>query len=217
MSINLKICGMREPDNILAVGELQPEFMGFIFYPQSPRFVTDNFSLPIGLPSSVKKVGVFVNEEYEKILNMVTKYALDFVQLHGNEPEAFCSRLKEGGVSVIKAFSIDQHFTFKAMDSYKKVVDYFLFDAKGKFYGGNASTFDWNLLKQYDQEVPFFLSGGISPENIQEIAMLSGMNLYAVDINSGVEESPGVKDVKKIKEFLINLKPSYRQAGLNLI
>ncbi len=197
---------MREPDNMLEAGALQPDFMGFIFYPNSPRCVPDDFKLPVGLPSSIKRVGVFVNETSKQILNAVNKHALDFIQLHGNESVEFCEGLKKAGVGVIKVFSIGEGFQFSAIEPYKKAVDFFLFDTKGKYYGGNTSVFDWNLLKQYDQEIPFFLSGGISLENIKDISKLSGMNLYAVDVNSGVEVNPGIKNIDKIKELLINLK-----------
>ena len=197
---------MREPDNMLKAGALQPDFMGFIFYPNSPRCVPDDFKLPVGLPSSIKRVGVFVNETSKQILNAVNKHALDFIQLHGNESVEFCEGLKKAGVGVIKVFSIGEGFQFSAIEPYKKAVDFFLFDTKGKYYGGNTSVFDWNLLKQYDQEIPFFLSGGISLENIKDISKLSGMNLYAVDVNSGVEVNPGIKNIDKIKELLINLK-----------
>lgn len=197
---------MREPDNILGVGALQPDFIGFIFYPQSPRCVLDSFRLPVNLPASIKRVGVFVNEKSDHILNTVNKHALDFVQLHGNESAEICEELKQTGIGVIKVFSIDESFNFATINPYKQVVDFFLFDAKGKYHGGNASTFNWNLLKQYDQEIPFFLSGGISVSNVPDISQLKDMNLYAVDVNSGVEVSPGVKDINKIKELLINLK-----------
>lgn len=203
--MKLKICGMREPDNILEVGALRPDFMGFIFYDQSPRCVPRNFRIPPELHDSIKKVGVFVDERFEWIFDIVNKHALDFAQLHGNEPELICEKLKQADMGVIKVFSIDESFDFKTVNSYKSVSDYFLFDAKGKFYGGNASTFDWNLLQRYDQEVPFFLSGGISPSNIHSISQVKGMNLYGVDVNSGVELSPGVKDVDKVKELLENL------------
>ncbi len=202
MSIKLKICGMREPDNILEVGELEPDLMGFIFYDRSPRCVPAGFMLPSGLRKSIRKVGVFVNEGFDEITNKVRTHSLDFVQLHGNEPVTLSEKLKETGVGVIKAFSIDQHFDFDELNPYKGVVDFFLFDTKGKFYGGNASTFDWSLLNQYDQEVPFFLSGGVSSENVHDIAKLKGMNIHGVDINSSVEIQPGLKDIDAINDFL---------------
>lgn len=192
---------MREPANILDVGALQPDFMGFIFYDQSPRYVSSSFEIPINLNQSIKKVGVFVNETFEKVFDTVNQHELDFAQLHGDETVSFCEKLKQAEIGVIKVFSIDYNFDFNLTNPYKKVVDYFLFDTKGKHRGGNASTFDWNLLQRYDQEIPFFLSGGISPSNINEAMQLKGLNLYGFDVNSGVEIEPGMKDVNKIKEL----------------
>lgn len=205
MRLKVKICGMREPDNILEAGALNPDLIGLIFYAQSPRFVPEDFRLPPGLSRSIKKVGVFVDESFEGIRAAVNKHELDFVQLHGREPALICEQLKLAKVGVIKAFSIDKHFDFRTITSYKPVADYFLFDTKGKLHGGNAAPFDWNLLKRYDQEVPFFLSGGISPDNVNRVLQLQDMNLFGVDVNSGVEASPGVKDVDKIKQLLKNL------------
>ncbi len=202
MSAKVKICGMREPENILAVGSLHPDFMGFIFYSGSPRCVPVDFKIPVGLPVSIKKVGVFVNETLDRILTTVRMHGLDLVQLHGDEPAMLCKELKQKGVGVIKVFSVDEGFDFTSLDPYKKTVDFFLFDTKGKYYGGNATAFDWDVLNQYDQEVPFFLSGGISTNNIHETSRLSKMNLYAVDVNSGAEDTPGVKDVEKVKELI---------------
>jgi len=199
---------MREPENILEVGTLEPDFIGFIFYNQSPRCVARNFKIP-ELTKSIKKVGVFVNETFENIFDTVNKHALDFAQLHGNEPVRICEKLKQADIGVIKAFSMDQHFDFDKLNPYKSVVDFFLFDTKGKFYGGNASTFDWNVLRQYDQKTPFILSGGISLENVHDIAKLKGMNIHAVDINSGVEIEPGVKDVNTINQLMKILKSKF--------
>lgn len=201
MSLKLKICGMREPANILDVGILQPDFMGFIFYDQSPRCVPGSFEIPTNLNQSIKKVGVLVNDSPQLVFDIVNKHSLDFVQLQGDESVSFCDKLKQVEIGVIKVFSIDSDFDFKLINPYKKVVDYFLFDTKGKHRGGNASTFDWSLLQQYDQEVPFFLSGGISPSNINEALQLKDLNLYGFDVNSGVEIEPGMKDVNKIKEL----------------
>jgi phosphoribosylanthranilate isomerase len=192
---------MREPANILDVGMLQPDFMGFIFYDQSPRCVPSSFEIPSKLNQSIKKVGVFVNENFEKVFEVVNRHELDFAQLHGDEPVSFCEKLKQAEIGVIKVFSIDDDFDFKLVNPYKKVVDYFLFDTRGKHRGGNASTFDWNLLEQYDQEIPFFLSGGISPSNVGDGMQLKNLNLYGFDVNSGVENEPGMKDVNKIREL----------------
>ncbi len=191
---------MRNPANIAEVAALRPDYMGFIFYDKSPRYVGKDFELST-LNNSIKKVGVFVNERTEEILEKVSIYKLDLVQLHGNESSRECQKLKDSGVKIIKAFSVDRNFDFNSVKEYADGVDYLLFDTKGKFFGGNATTFDWKLLKQYDQQVPFFLSGGISPENVSALKELQNLNIHAVDVNSGVEVSPGVKDSNKIKEL----------------
>ncbi|MEI9921820.1 MAG: phosphoribosylanthranilate isomerase [Bacteroidota bacterium] len=189
--IKLKICGMRDAANIRAVAELKPDYMGFIFYEKSPRFVGTDFKIPVK-----NAVGVFVNESTERILEK----DVSIVQLHGDETPAQCQELKDKGLTVIKAFSIDDDFDFAKTKDYK--VDYFLFDTKGQYYGGNAKAFNWNKLREYDQKIPFFLSGGLNAENLKDLGTLKGMNLYAIDLNSGVEDSPGVKNIGKIKEVI---------------
>ncbi len=204
-SISLKICGMRDSKNILEVAALQPDYMGFIFYEKSPRYVGSDFSIPTGFPETIKRVGVFVNEQVEIVKAFSLKHQLDYVQLHGHESVAECAELKQSGIGVIKVFSVDADFDFKTTTPLENCVDYFLFDTKGKFYGGNAATFDWGLLNSYNQAVPFFLSGGLNEQNISEIKNLKEMNLHAIDVNSGVELSPGIKDIdliKKIKDLL---------------
>jgi phosphoribosylanthranilate isomerase len=197
--IKLKVCGMREPENIRDVAALAPDFMGFIFYAKSPRYVGEDFTLPKNLSNEVKRVGVFVNEDAVEIIKKAEALNLDYVQLHGTESVQECEKLKKNNIGVIKVFSVDDQFDFETTKAYESVVDFFLFDTKGKYYGGNAKTFNWNLLKKYGQRVPFFLSGGLSPENSEEgLQSLAGMNLYALDINSGVETSPAVKDINKI-------------------
>lgn len=190
---------MRDDDNILAVADIQPDYMGFIFYPQSPRFVGDDFQFLFHLPPFISKVGVFVNASSEEMSRQMHRLDLDYLQLHGNESAEQCRVLKESGFKLIKAFSIGEEFNFNVVKQFQPFVDYFLFDTKGKFYGGNARTFDWNILKKYDQKVPFFLSGGISPYNAAEVEKLSDLNVHAVDVNSGVEINPGLKDVMKVE------------------
>jgi phosphoribosylanthranilate isomerase len=199
--ISLKICGMRDLKNISEVVSLHPEYMGFIFYEKSPRFVGSDFSIPTGFPETIKRVGVFVNEQVEMVKTISVKHKLDYVQLHGNELVAECAEMKKAGVGVIKVFSMDANFDFKTTIPFENCVDYFLFDTKGKFYGGNAATFDWSLLKSYNQRIPFFLSGGLSAENISSITQLDQMNLHAIDVNSGVELSPGIKSIDQIKKI----------------
>ena len=199
--IKLKVCGMRNPGNIREVAALHPDYMGFIFYPGSKRVVGEDFQIPTDFPPRTKRVGVFVNETTENMMMLAIKHSLDFIQLHGEEPVAQCDELQKSGIKVIKAFSIDHDFNFDQLLPYKKVVDYFLFDTKGAAYGGTGKTFDWLLLKKYDQEIPFFLSGGLSLETIDKINELKGMNMHALDVNSGVEIEPGMKDVRLIEEI----------------
>ncbi len=201
MKTKLKICGMRDANNILDVASVKPDYLGFIFYSKSPRFVGDDFVLPPKLSPDILRVGVFVNEISSVILDKTKTYDLDYIQLHGNETPSQCAELGQLGLGIIKVFSVGDDFDFEITKPYKEFVDYFLFDTKGKYYGGNASTFNWDLLNQYDQEIPFFLSGGLSPENIEEVSKLDSMNIHALDVNSGVEASPGVKDLLKVKRL----------------
>jgi phosphoribosylanthranilate isomerase len=201
MNLKLKVCGMREMVNILGVALLQPDYMGFIFYEKSKRFVGSNFFIPTNFPSTTRRVGVFVNEKIDTILNLASKHKLDFVQLHGDETIEDCKTLKENKIGVIKVFLVDNDFDFDSTKPFQPYSDYFLFDTKSAGYGGSGKTFDWNLLKKYDQQIPFFLSGGLSPYNIQNMTEMKDMNLHAIDINSGVESAPGLKDIQKIKSI----------------
>jgi phosphoribosylanthranilate isomerase len=202
--LKLKICGMKQADNIQQVAGLRPDYLGFIFYPQSPRFVGTDFLVPV-IDAAIRKVSVFVNESEAKMDELSRRILAKRVQLHGDESPAICANMKERGYEVIKAFSIDDQFNFSSLTPYDKVVDYFLFDTKGKHRGGNGAAFDWDILKNYHQRIPFFLSGGLSKHNLSQLGLLSSMNLHALDLNSGVETSPGVKDtelIKEIQEFL---------------
>jgi phosphoribosylanthranilate isomerase len=180
--------------------KFSPDYIGFIFYQKSPRFVGSDFKMP-DVPSGIKKVGVFVDESVERIESMVAKFSLDLVQLHGNESVETCAKVKNSTLGVIKAFSVDERFDFKITEPYQSAVDYFLFDTKGVNYGGNGKRFDWGILNQYNQEIPFFLSGGISLQNIQEVSILKNLNIHAVDVNSGIETSPGIKDISKVVDI----------------
>jgi phosphoribosylanthranilate isomerase len=195
---------MREPKNILDVAALSPDFMGFIFYEASKRFVGTNFSVPLNFPVHIKRVGVFVNERVENILINVSKHELDFVQLHGNESSVFCNALREK-VKVIKVFRVDESFDFSSTKEFSSSADFFLFDTKGENYGGTGQTFDWNLLTKYDQQIPFFLSGGLSVDSIQRIKEFEGLNLYGLDFNSRVESEPGIKDINILNSINSNL------------
>ena len=205
MTLKVKICGMKDPENIREVSSLRPDFMGFIFFKHSPRYVSETFTMPV-MEKSVCKTGVFVNEQVDHILEIRKKYKLDYVQLHGNESVSVCERLKTEGAGVIKVLHVDEAFDFGYTRDYEKVTDFFLFDTKGKNLGGNGVRFNWKLLYNYNQHVPFFLSGGISPENVTAIRELKGMNMVGVDVNSGVEMEPGYKNVNQVKQVIEILK-----------
>jgi len=197
---------MRDPKNMAEVAAFSPDYMGFIFYPKSPRYVGETFKTPTDFPTNIIRVGVFVNESTENILRLAETHNQRFLQLHGSETVQQCLELKSHNYQIIKVFSVDDAFDFEQTKFYSDSANFFLFDTKGKYHGGNAKTFRWRLLEQYDQQVPFFLSGGLSPENVGEITELKGMNLHALDVNSGVEKAPALKDPQKIRALKENLK-----------
>jgi phosphoribosylanthranilate isomerase len=207
--MKIKVCGLRDAANLEQIAALNPDFVGFIFYEQSPRFVGESLDEATvrALPRSIKKVGVFVNASPDYILRNVKRYDLQYVQLHGNETPDLCRSLQNRGINIIKAFRVDASFNFSMLNNYKAFSDFFLFDAKGEQPGGNGIVFDWGLLRNYDNEKPFFISGGIGLDNLDQLAQLKGMKLYGVDVNSAVEVSPGVKDVEKVKELIARLRP----------
>jgi phosphoribosylanthranilate isomerase len=197
---------MRDKENIRQIAALNPDYMGFILYEKSPRYIGSHFILPSDFPQGIKKVGVFVNASTAKIEAAADELSLDYVQLHGDESVEQVRELKKKGFRIFKVFSIGDSFDFRIVEPYEDFVDFFLFDTKGKYYGGNAARFDWKLLEKYNQRIPFFLSGGLSPENINEIREVNGMNVHAMDVNSGVEDSPGIKNVEKVKSIVGFLK-----------
>jgi len=224
--MKLKVCGMKEVENIKSIADLRPDYMGFIFYDQSKR----NFEGIIPeLPKNIKKTGVFVNEYIEILVSLIEEYKLEAVQLHGDESVEYIRLLKDAiclsaldaesrkksqkrpldstrgdkSIEIIKVFGIKDDFDFEVLKPYENEVNYFLFDTKGKERGGNGVKFDWSVLKEYPYSKPFFLSGGIGPLDIKEIQKIkdTGLPIYAVDINSQFESKPGLKEVNKVKEF----------------
>ena len=200
---------MKYEDNMTAISELQPDYLGFIFYKKSARYFET--SIP-KISKKIKKTGVFVNAPLEEIIKKVTHYSLQAIQLHGNESPEFCTELKRNistllniRPEIIKVFSIKDKFDFTILKPYEALVDYFLFDTKGKLPGGNGVIFDWKVLENYPSKKPFFLSGGISLETITKLEAFLKSNAsnycYAIDINSKFEIAPGLKDVEKLKEF----------------
>ena len=222
--VRLKVCGMKYPDNIKDVAALQPDYLGFIFYEKSARHFKGEI---IKIPDSIKKVGVFVDAKLEDVIETIKKHDLQAVQLHGKESPEYCDTLSkrhaelvsashnfdknlkqvqvDKSLEIIKVFSIKDDFNFELLKPYEEVCDYYLFDTKGKLPGGNGYVFDWNVLKNYNSTKPFFLSGGIGLDQIENIKKFQKSKAskfcYALDVNSKFEIEPGLKDIKKLKEF----------------
>lgn len=212
--MKLKVCGLNNRENTLQVLECKPDYVGFIFYAKSPRFVGDLSPEFVSGIDSAKKVGVFVNETEINILDKVSRYGLDYVQLHGDETPEFCALINRC-VPVIKAFQIADDFDFSVLNDYEASCDHFLFDSKSKNYGGSGKGFNHEKLKEYKLNKPFFLSGGIDIETISDLVLrlsslvsrLSSLvPLVALDVNSRFEISPGIKDEKKIKVLTEKLR-----------
>lgn len=196
---------MREQGNIRAVAELAPDYMGFIFYPKSKRFVIDETVLDlIGDYSKISKVGVFVNSSLEEVEAKIKRHNLNLVQLHGEESVVFCKQCKKTKVAIIKCFRIGVNFDFMLLQPYLPVVDYFLFDTQTKLYGGSGKTFNWQILENYQHTIPFFLSGGLSLENIPEIVKIKNDNMSSLDLNSCFEKQAGIKDLALLKQLNFN-------------
>ena len=203
-SPKIKVCGMRDLENIEAVNAVGVDFMGFIFFKGSKRFVGNNFVLPQNFLPQTKRVGVFVNERVDEIQRLANKHQLQYVQLHGNESIETCSALKSIGLKIIKAFVVGENFNCDNIKEFEEVADYFLFDAKGTERGGNGIAFDWNILSNCIFRVPYFLSGGISLSNIKMVRNVIP-SPFAIDINSGVEAKVGLKDIQKISQIKLLL------------
>ena len=199
--MKIKICGLKFESNILDLSKLEPDYMGFIFWEKSKRLVTG--SSPNLSQTKIKKTGVFVNADFEKIKDKVHVHKLEAIQLHGQESPEFCKKIKNLGVEIIKTFSIDENFNFNILEKYKLCSDYFLFDTKGKYPGGNGISFDWEILRNYNYEKKFFLSGGIGFESIDAIKKIKNLHLplFCIDINSRFELNPGKKNIELIKSF----------------
>ncbi|SFD16887.1 N-(5'phosphoribosyl)anthranilate (PRA) isomerase [Algibacter pectinivorans] len=207
---------MKYQDNIKNVAALQPDYLGFIFYEKSARNF-DSESIP-DIHEAIKKTGVFVDASLEFVIDKINKHNLQAVQLHGNESPEYCDDLKNRHakfvsvshpLEIIKVFSVKDEFNFNRLKPYEAVCDFFLFDTKGKHPGGNGYTFDWNLLNHYPSTKPFFLSGGIGLEEIEDIKQFTNSKAskycYALDVNSKFEIEPGLKNIEALKAFKKNL------------
>jgi phosphoribosylanthranilate isomerase len=205
--MKIKVCGMRDKDNIGQLIRLNPDFIGFIFHPQSKRFIDaiEEDILKV-IPPEINKVGVFVDESLHVVIEKYEKNKLEFVQLHGNESPGYCSHLKKMKIPVIKAFRIDEGFDFAETSAYESCCDYFLFDTAGEKAGGNGIKFNWELLNSYKGEVPFFLSGGIGKEDLSSLLKFNHSNFFGVDVNSRFEKEAGIKDTDKLENFIRKIR-----------
>lgn len=221
--MKVKVCGMTTMEQLYQLQEIGVDYAGFIFYPQSPRFVTRNGMNGTDVRNAglkLKKVGVFVDATYNEIMKQVEAFGLDMVQLHGKETPFESSRIAEN-IPVIKAFRFMEHDHVEwTIKDYYSAADMFLFDTgvslptnehgQSIMYGGTGRKFNWNLLKELSIRKPFFLSGGIEPGDSQLVLDFLketvAKDLFAVDINSRFERSPGIKDIQKVEKFITEIK-----------
>lgn len=204
----VKVCGMRDADNIRQLLSCNINYIGFIFFKESKRYVGSGFNINniTVVPSEIKKVGVFVNEPFDSVCEITERNSLNYIQLHGDESPQDCRRYYERGIKIIKAFGIHKAFDFGACDSYEQYCDFFLFDTQSSGYGGTGEKFDWKILEKYKSKKPFFLSGGISLHDALMLREREDLNIHAIDINSRFEISSGMKDINLIKVFLKRIK-----------
>lgn len=201
----IKVCGMREPENIRAVEETGADWMGFIFFPRSARYVTER---PVYLPEKCKRIGVFVNETTEIILQKAKEFELHAIQLHGKEFPDQCRKLKEQGLEIIKVFSVKEIEDLKSTNDYEGICDYFLFDTACAGYGGSGKAFDWSILKNYQGKTPFLLSGGLCPDSVEALLQFHHPAWTGIDLNSGFEIAPALKDTTLLNRFIEQIKQS---------
>lgn len=219
----IKVCGMRETDNIAEVSQLAIDWLGFIFWTDSPRYVSQ-ISSHAGIihdyPSiekdeqlhsskRISRVGVFVDDMPQNIVARVYNYNLDIVQLHGNESTVMIDNLRRTldpdirpGIKIMKAISVASESDVAQYKDYEGHVDYFLFDTKTPLVGGSGNKFDWSVLDAYDGSTPFMLSGGIGPDDVERVRKFNHPRCVGIDINSRFETSPAVKDVDKLRAFV---------------
>lgn len=209
--MNIKVCGITSMKQLQQLDGLDIDYAGLNFYKGSPRYVNDKISKSEIKEADfdIKKVGVFVDSGYDDIMKIIEDYGLDIVQLHGNETPDLCSELAEE-IEVIKAFRLggNKKGVDEIVKDYDDVCDYYLFDAGGQkeTLGGTGVKFDWNILLKAKIEKPFFLSGGIGPDDVAKIKAFKHPDFFAIDINSRFETAPGVKDMAKLLKFLKELR-----------
>ena len=198
---------MREADNIRQVEALGIDWLGFIFWPKSSRFVHER---PAYLPANAKRVGVFVDADIEVVRETAAAYCLDIIQLHGKESPAYIKQLhslcSDHVAVIVKAFNIATPEDLKQTEPYEGITDYFLFDTKAKMVGGNGTQFDWTVLNDYQGNTPFILSGGIGPDDAEKVKAFHHPMLAGIDLNSRFETVPAHKDVNLLRTFIETIK-----------
>jgi len=203
--IRVKICGITRIEDAFEAVRAGADALGFVFYKKSPRYISPSKARRIvdALPPFISITGVFVDERQGAISDIAGFCGLDTVQLHGDEDQHECNRLKRLGLKIIKGFRVGENFNFEAVHAYD--VDAHLFDAFDKDnYGGSGKVFRWELLKGRKSRIPLILSGGLTPDNVREAVQV--VNPYAVDVSSGVEKAPGIKSPELIQRFIANLQ-----------
>jgi phosphoribosylanthranilate isomerase len=205
--LHIKVCGIRSPLNREALEQLPVDYLGFIFYKKSPRYVgeLEESEQQLLLSTPKFRTGVFLDAPASEVIAIARKRNLTHVQLHGLETPADCGKIRRAGFKVIRSFAVHPEFDFSVCRDFADISDLFLFDTRGKLPGGTGEKFNWEILGKYDLKVPFFLSGGISPGDEEAISRFYHPSLYGIDLNSGFEDAPGLKNVEKIKYFLENL------------
>lgn len=205
--MQIKVCGMKYPDNIRELSVLDIDYMGFIFYSKSRRYVGDpDPEILASIPERIQKTGVFVNEKPEILIEKSKHYKLDLVQLHGEESPAEADFIKKAGIPVMKAFHVGDPFDFQTCAPYTGICDWFLFDTPATGYGGSGKKFNWQLLKNYRLDTPFLLSGGIGPGDAGELRAGIHEKMRGIDLNSRFEREPGRKDINKTTEFITQIR-----------
>lgn len=199
---------MRDPENIREIAGTNPDFLGYIFYKGSPRYIgaEPDQSLFTIVPHGIIKTGVFVDDNENRILGLALRLGLDMIQLHGNESPDNCLYLRSTGLKVTKVFNITDSFDFEIVKPFRQVCDYFLFDTKTAQKGGSGIKFNWSILNRYNIDKPFFLSGGIGPDDANNIRAIENRGLFGVDVNSRFETAQGIKDLSLVKTFIDTIK-----------
>lgn len=209
--MKIKVCGITRKEDLQLLVNYQVNYAGFIFYEKSPRFAGHKIDArTVRETEGIKKVGVFVNAQFNQLQHIIADYGLDMVQLHGDETPEYCAAVRKI-VPVIKAFRVGENVNWSALLSdYLEVTDYFMFDTEaGKAYGGTGKRFNWELLQTYPYTHPFYLSGGIGLEETPELLQLQMPALFAVDVNSRFEIQPGVKNMDKVRLFTAQIHSTY--------